>query len=184
MHHSTNTTECLQDARSRTKVRENKATIMALPWSFSINRWMSTLQLLKQPEECYGRREWEDVEAWVRDPFTNRCWAGSSRHPCDGLCQAGEMIIEWKREKNHAYNGTKINVVTIGGAACFLTWENVTIFTCLWQRLFSLCEKLGRGVGFCLPLSSGTNIYWVSTLYDYIYKQSHSRDQMQNYFAR
>lgn len=93
-----------------------------------------------------------------------------------------ERWLEWKREKNHVHNGTKITVVATGGTACFLTWENFTVPTSLWQRLFSLSEKLG-GVGFCHPLSSGTNIYWVPIFYDYIYIQFHPRDQMQNYFC-
>lgn len=66
----------------------------------------------------------------------------------------------WKREKNHMYAGIKINVVMIGGLACVLTGENVTILTCFWQRLYLFPEKLG-GVCFCLLLSSETNIYWM-----------------------
>lgn len=47
---------------------------------------------------------------------------GSSHRPGEALCPAEETVeVERRREKNHAYNETKINVVMIGVVFCFLT---------------------------------------------------------------
>lgn len=47
---------------------------------------------------------------------------GSSHCPGEALCPAEEMVeVERRREKNHAHDETKINVVMIGIVFCFLT---------------------------------------------------------------